>query len=99
MYLCFRIRNRNGEPYEVGKLTLMHKTRKDSVVMEPIPILYKKGVTTISGRDEQSVVYVTDARVIKKNDEIITIIYNGVDKSQTVLYTPAAAFPKYMITK
>lgn len=99
MYLCFRIKNRSAQPFNIGKVTLMHKTRKDSAVLEPMPVLYKKAVTNISGRDEQSVVYVTDAGVFKKNDEIITIIYNGVDKNQTVLYTPASALPKYMITK
>jgi hypothetical protein len=99
MYICLRIKNRNAEPYNIGKLTLIHKTQKDSIVLESMPILYKKGVATISGRDEQSVVYVTNAKVFKKSDEIMTVIYNGLDKNQLVLYTPATALPKYMITK
>lgn len=99
VYLCFRIKNRTGDPYNIGKVTLMHKTHKDSTVLESMPILYKKGGTTIGGRDEQSVVYVTDAKVFKKNDEIITVIYNNFNKNQVVLYTPASALPKYMITK
>jgi hypothetical protein len=77
----------------------MHKTHKDSTVLESMPILYKKAPATINGRDEQSVVYVTDASVFKKNDEVITVIYNNFNKNQVVLYTPASALPKYMITK
>lgn len=99
MYLCFRIKNRTAAVYNPGKLTLMHKTRKDSIVLEPMPVLYKKAAATISARDEQNVVYVTDAKVFKKNDEIITVLYNNISKNQVVLYTPASALPKYMITK
>lgn len=99
VYVCFRIKNRTGDAYPIGKVTLMHKTFKDSTVLESMPILYKKGPATIAGKDEQSVVYVTDAKAFKKNDEIIAVIYNNFNKNQVVLYTPASALPKYMITK
>ena len=99
VYLCFRIKNRTGDAYNIGKVTLMHKTHKDSTVLESMPVLYKKAPATIGARDEQSVVYVTDGKIFKKNDEIITVIYNNFNKNQVVLYTPASALPKYMITK
>ena len=99
VYLCFRIKNRKGDPYNIGRVTLMHKTHRDSTVLEPMPVLYKKAPATINGRDEQNVVYVTDGKVFKKNDEIITVIYNNFNRNQVVLYIPASALPKYMITK
>jgi hypothetical protein len=99
VYLCFRIKNRTNDPYIIGKTTLMHKTVRDSAVLNPMPVLYKKGVAILAGRDEQQLVYVTAAKPFKKNDEVIMVIYNGLNKDQVVLYTPVSAFPKYMISK
>jgi hypothetical protein len=99
VYLCFHIKNRTNDPYLIGKTTLMHKTVKDSAVLSPMPVLYKKAVSTLPGRDEQQLVYVTSAKAFKKNDEVIMVIYNGLNKDQVVLYTPVSAFPKYMISK
>ncbi|GAA3937601.1 hypothetical protein GO495_11800 [Chitinophaga oryziterrae] len=99
VYFCFHIKNRTNDPYIIGKTTLMHKTVKDSAVLDPMPILYRKVNTTLAGRGEQQLVYVTGATSFKRNDEVIMVIYNGLNKDQVVLYTPVGAFPKYMISK
>jgi len=99
VYFSFRIKNKTGDPYNVGRVTLMHKTRKDSTVLEPLKILYKKAPQVIEGRGEQNVVYVTALKPFRKNDEVITVLYNNFNKNQVVLYTPATALPKYMVSK
>ncbi|SFE04895.1 hypothetical protein SAMN05518672_104266 [Chitinophaga sp. CF118] len=99
VYFCFRIKNKTGDPYHIGRVTLMHKTLKDSTVLEPMPVLYKKIPAVINGRGEQNVVYVTAIQTFKKNDEVITVLYDHLNKNQVVLYTPASALPKYMISK
>jgi hypothetical protein len=99
VYFCFHIKNRTNDPYIIGKTTLMHKTVKDSAVLNTMPILYRKANTTLAGRGEQQLVYVTSATAFKRNDEVIMVIYNGLNKDQVVLYTPVSAFPKYMISK
>jgi hypothetical protein len=99
VYFSFHIKNRTNDPYVIGKTTLMHKTVKDSAVLNPLRILYRKANTTLAGRGEQQLVYVTSAAAFKKNDEVIMVIYNGLNKDQVVLYTPVSAFPKYMISK
>lgn len=99
MYLSFRIRNQSGTPYQVGKVTIMHKVHTDTTSLHHLPIAYKKGPSFFGGRDEENVVFVTPAPVLKKADELIFIMYNAATKNQIVLYVPMAGLPKYMITK
>lgn len=99
MYLSFRIRNQSGTPYQVGKITIMHKLHTDTTTLHHLPVAYKKGPSFFGGRDEENVVFVTPAPVLKKSDELIFIMYNAATKNQIVLYIPTTAVPKYMLTK
>ncbi|SFW63052.1 hypothetical protein [Chitinophaga sancti] len=99
MYLCFRIKNQSGTPYQVGKITIMHKVYTDTATLHHLPVAYKKGPSFFGGRDEKNVVFVTPAPVLKKADELIFIMYNAATKSQIVLYVPMTGLPKYMVTK
>ncbi|WPQ65663.1 hypothetical protein SIO70_12460 [Chitinophaga sancti] len=99
MYLCFRIKNQGGTPYQVEKVTIMHKVHTDTTTLHHLPIAYRKGPSFFGGRDEENVVFVTPAPVLKKSDELIFIMYNAATKNQIVLYVPMSGLPKYMITK
>jgi hypothetical protein len=99
MYLSFRIKNQSGTPYQVEKVTIMHKVHTDTTSLHHLPIAYKKGPSFFGGRDEENVVFVTPAPVLKKADELIFIMYNAATKNQIVLYIPMAGLPKYMVTK
>lgn len=99
VYFSFHIRNRSGNAFVISKVTLMHKTKADTATLFTMPVLYRKGLPTIAGRADESVVYVAAARDFKKNDEIILVMYNKATDNQVVLYTPASALPKYMISK
>lgn len=99
MYLCFRIKNQSGTPYQAGKITIMHKVHTDTATLHHLPIAYKKGPSFFGGRDEENVVFVTPAPVLKRADELIFIMYNAATKNQIVLYVPMAGLPKYMVTK
>ncbi|QHS63058.1 hypothetical protein [Chitinophaga agri] len=98
-YWGFHIRNRSGEPFIVGKVTLMHKTKADTAALFTMPVLYRKGAGAIAGKADESLVYITAVRNFKKGDEIIIVMYNKANQNQVVLYTPASALPKYMISK
>lgn len=99
MYLSFRIKNQSGTPYQVEKVTIMHKVHTDTTSLHHLPIAYKKGPSFFGGRDEENVLFVTPAPVLKKADELIFIMYNAATKNQIVLYVPMSGLPKYMITK
>ncbi|WP_343671921.1 hypothetical protein [Chitinophaga sp.] len=99
MYLCFRIKNQSGTPYQVEKVTLMHKVHTDTTTLHNLPVAYRRGPSFFGGRDEENVVFVTPAPVLKKSDELIFIMYNAATKNQIVLYVPMGGLPKYMITK
>lgn len=99
IYYCFRIRNRGNDPYAFNKVTLMQKVIKDSAALHSMPIVYRRGPATIGPNDEQSLVFVTPLRPFTKKDEIIMVMYNKVNQNQVVLYTPASALPKYMLSK
>ncbi|MBP1653390.1 MAG: hypothetical protein H6Q26_3547 [Bacteroidetes bacterium] len=99
MYLCFRIKNQGGTPYQVEKVTIMHKVHTDTTTLHHLPVAYRKGPSFFGGRDEENVVFVTPAPVLKRSDELIFIMYNAATKNQIVLYVPMSGLPKYMITK
>jgi hypothetical protein len=98
-YFCFHIRNRSGAVFAVSKVTLMHKSKADTATLNTMPVLYRKGPVAIAGKADEGIVYVTAAGNFKKNDEIIIVMYNKANQNQVVLYTPASALPKYMISK
>lgn len=99
MYLSFRIKNQSGTPYQIEKVTIMHKVHTDTATLHHLPVAYRKGPSFFGGRDEENVVFVTPAPVLKKADELIFIMYNAATKNQIVLYIPTTAIPKYMLTK
>lgn len=99
MYLSFRVKNQSGTPYQVEKVTIMHKVHTDTTTLHHLPIAYRKGPSFFGGRDEENIVFVTPAPVLKKSDELIFIMYNAATKNQIVLYVPMSGLPKYMITK
>jgi hypothetical protein len=99
MYLSFRIKNQSGTPYQIEKVTIMHKVHTDTTTLHHLPVAYKKGPSFFGGRDEENVVFVTPAPVLKKADELILIMYNAATKNQIVLYVPMAGVPRYMITR
>jgi hypothetical protein len=99
VYYGFHIRNRSGKAFVIGKVAMMHKTKADTATLFTMPVLFRKGPGVIAGKADESIVYVTAARDFKKNDEIILVMYNRESHNQVVLYTPASAFPKYMISK
>lgn len=99
VYYGFHIRNRSGEPFVIGKVALMHKTKADTATLFTMPVLYRKGAPVIAGKADENIVYVTAGRDFKKNDEIILVMYNKTTQNQVVLYTPVSALPKYMISK
>lgn len=99
VYFSFHIRNRSGNVFVISKVALMHKTKADTAGLFTMPVLYRKGPSSIAGKADESVVYVAAARDFKKNDEIILVMYNKATENQVVLYTPASALPKYMISK
>ncbi|MBC9930202.1 hypothetical protein [Chitinophaga qingshengii] len=98
-YFCFHIRNKNKDPYEFVKATLIHKEKKDTAVLHTMPLLYKKGPATIDAHGEAQEVFVVPSRVFKKDDEIIIVLEPTENKPQLVLYVPASTLPKYMLTK
>lgn len=98
-YFSFHIRNRSGKAYEIRKVTLMHKTKADTAALFTMPVLYRKGVASVAGKADENIVFVAAARDFKKDDEIILVMYNKATENQVVLYTPAGALPKYMISK
>ncbi|CAL1517087.1 hypothetical protein [Chitinophaga sp. MM2321] len=97
-YFCYRIRNKNKEPYEIAKMTLLHKEKKDSTVLHTMTMLYKHGPASVAAHDEASEVFVVPSRLFKKNDEVVIVI-QPASGEQVVLYLPATALPKYMVTK
>ncbi|HJT73504.1 MAG TPA: hypothetical protein VJ720_05785 [Chitinophaga sp.] len=99
IYYCFRIRNRGSDPYAFNKVTLMQKVIKDTAALYAMPVVYRRGPATIDANDEQSLVFVTPSRPFTKKDEIIMVMYNKANQNQVVLYTPASALPKYMLSK
>jgi len=99
VYYSFHIRNRSGKAYVIRKVTLMHKTKADTATLFTMPVLYRKGASSIAGKADENVVFVTAARDFKKEDEIILVMYNKASENQVVLYTPVSALPKYMISK
>lgn len=99
IYYCFRIRNRGSDPYAFNKVTLMQKVIKDTAALHAMPVVYRRGPATIDANDEQSLVFVTPSRPFTKKDEIIMVMYNKANQNQVVLYTPASALPKYMLSK
>ncbi len=98
-YFCFHIKNKNKEPYEYVKATLLHKEKKDSSMLHTMPLLYKKGPGTIDAHGEVQEVFVVPSRTFKKDDEIIIVLEPVENKPQLVLYVPASTLPKYMLTK
>jgi len=99
VYYSYHIRNRSGNAYVIRKITLMHKTKADTAALFTMPVLYRKGSSSIAGRADENIVFVTAARDFKKEDEIILVMYNKASENQVVLYTPVSALPKYMISK
>ncbi|WP_160716575.1 hypothetical protein [Chitinophaga solisilvae] len=98
-YFCFRVRNKNKEPYEIVKATLLHKEKKDSSVLHSMPLLYKKGPAVIAGKEDATEVFVVPSKQFRKDDEVLLVLQSGEDKPQVVLYVPVSALPKYMVTK
>ncbi|SKA40975.1 hypothetical protein SAMN04488128_105310 [Chitinophaga eiseniae] len=98
-YFCFHIRNKSKETYEFVKATLIHKEKKDTAELHTMPLLYKKGPTTIEARSEAEEVFVVPSRTFRKDDEIIIVLEPAENKPQLVLYVPASTLPKYMLTK
>lgn len=98
-YFCFHIRNKNNDPYEFVKATLIHKEKKDTAVLHTMPLLYKKGPATIEAHGDAQEVFVVPSRTFKKEDEIIIVLEPAENKPQLVLYVPASTLPKYMLTK
>ncbi|MCF6402711.1 hypothetical protein L3C95_10825 [Chitinophaga filiformis] len=99
VYYSFHIRNRSGKAYVIRKVTLMHKTKADTASLFTMPVLYRKGTSSIAGKADENIVFVAAARDFKKDDEIILVMYNKASENQVVLYTPVSALPKYMISK
>ncbi|PSL30779.1 hypothetical protein [Chitinophaga ginsengisoli] len=99
VYYSYHIRNRSGNAYVIRKITLMHKTKADTAALFTMPVLYRKGASSIAGKADENIVFVTAARDFKKEDEIILVMYNKASENQVVLYTPVSALPKYMISK
>ncbi|HVI44290.1 MAG TPA: hypothetical protein VM802_05455 [Chitinophaga sp.] len=98
-YFCYRIRNKSKEPFELVKATLLHKEKKDSVILHSMPLLYKHGPVTIAPKGEASEVFVVPSKTFKKDDEVIIVLESTENKPQIVLYLPASTLPKYMVTK
>lgn len=97
IYLCYHLRNRSQQPYNLVKATLMYKDSKAANRLYTMPILYKKAPSTVNRKDEQKLVFVVPARVLKKSDEVIIVLQNNADARQLVLYTPVDALPRYMV--
>ncbi|PSL46629.1 hypothetical protein CLV51_103610 [Chitinophaga niastensis] len=98
-YFCYRIKNKSKEPFKIVKASLLHKERKDTASLYSMPILYKKGPTTIAAHEEASEVFVVPSKQFKKEDEVIIVLQTTEGKQPLVLYLPASVLPKYMVTK
>lgn len=99
IYCCYHLRNRSAAPFNISKIVMLHKEQRDTATLHGMPVVYRKGQESVAAKDEQAVVYVVPAAEFKKDDEIILMVYNKADNKPVVLYTPASALPKYMITK
>jgi hypothetical protein len=98
-YFCYRIRNKNDEPFEIIKATLLHKEKKDTVALHNMPMLYTNGPATIAPHSEASEVFVVPSKQFRKNDEVIMVLQTTAGKQQIVLYLPVTTLPRYMVSK
>lgn len=95
-YFRYRLRNRSKDAFEIGNVSLMRKENGDSAKLQSLPIVYKRNLDVVGGKDEVSVVVVVPKQVFSRNDELIMVIQKRNSQGQLVLYTAVSTFPKYM---